>query len=240
MSVSPSKEKTAPEKGRQSAWRREKRQSPPRVQTPKGVAGEGEYRCPVRSSADTPSGVGPGDWRNRGGTRSKAAKALRGNGLRAWHGLVVVALNHMYGHRPDGGAPVPGSQATGPQEQALSLLWNLVKEFIDEKETVGVPRTSQEDWGRSIDSLRVSYTGEVLEKAVPLTLEQVLPGLPSVDHGAMVDILEVLPAHLQEVMQHPERLMLEPPQGEKPRPRVRAVEGEWPKIAKAMMDRGLV
>ena len=37
----------------------------------------------------------PGSWRNRGRTKSKAAKALRGNGLRAWHGLVVVALNHL-------------------------------------------------------------------------------------------------------------------------------------------------
>ena len=37
----------------------------------------------------------PGAWRNRGRTKSKAAKALRGNGLRAWHGLVVVALNHL-------------------------------------------------------------------------------------------------------------------------------------------------
>ena len=115
-----------------------------------------------------------------------------------------------------------------------------MKGFIDERERSGVPRTSQEEWRNSIDSLRVSYTGEVLEKAAPLTLAQVLPGLPSVNHGGLVDILEVLPAHLQHTLQHPERLMLEPPQGPRPRPKVRASDEEWPKIARAMFDRGLV
>ena len=44
-----------------------------------------------------------------------------------------------------------------------------------------------------MDALKVSYTGEVLEKAVPLTLAQIFPGLLSVEHGGSVDIMEVLP-----------------------------------------------
>ena len=182
----------------------------------------------------------PGQWRKRGDTKSKAAKALRGNGLRAWHGLIVVALNHLYGDEAGAQRPAPGSQATAPQEQALSTLWELVKGFIDEKEKGGVPRTSLENWEHAIDSLRISYTGEVIEKAVDLTLEQVLPGLPSIEHGASVDITEVLPAYLKEELLHPERLLLEPPQGKRPYPRVRAAPGEWPKIAKALFERGLV
>ena len=65
----------------------------------------------------------PGSWRNRGRTKSEAAKALRGNGLRAWHGLVVVALNHLYGDEPRGERPCAGGQATAAQEQALNTLW---------------------------------------------------------------------------------------------------------------------
>ena len=182
----------------------------------------------------------PGSWRNRGRTKSKAAKALRGNGLRAWHGLVVVALNHLYGDEPRGERPCAGGQATAAQEQALNTLWELVKSFIDERERAGVPRSSQEDWGHAIDDLKVSYTGEVLEKAVPLTLAQVLPGLPSVEHGGSVDIMEVLPPHLQEALKHPEKMMVEPPQGPRPHPKVRVVDGEWPKIARALFDRGLI
>lgn len=64
----------------------------------------------------------PGAWRSRGETKSNAAKALRGNGLRAWHGLVVVALNHLSGDEAKGERPVPGGQATAAQEQALNTL----------------------------------------------------------------------------------------------------------------------
>ena len=75
---------------------------------------------------------------------------------------------------------------------------------------------------------------------MPLTLAQVLPGLPSVEHGGSVDIMGVLPPHLQEALKHPEKIMVEPPQGPRPRPKVRVVDGEWPKIARALFDRGLV
>ena len=151
-----------------------------------------------------------GDWRKRGDTKGRASKALRGQGLRAWHGLVVVMLNFMYGDRAVGTRPTPSGQATAPQERALETLWELVRVFIDEKEANGVPRTSMEDWDVAIDSLRVSYTGEVIEKAVPLTLNQVLPGLPSPEHGGLVDILAVLPEEPQETVKHPEKLVLSP------------------------------
>ena len=140
----------------------------------------------------------------------------------------MVALNHLYGDEPRGERPCPGGQATAAQEQALNTLWELLKSFIDERERAGVPRTSQEDWGNAIDALKVSYTGEVLEKAVPLTLAQILPGLPSVEHGGS----EVLPPHLQEALKHPEKMMVKPPQGPRPRPKVRVAAGEWPKIAR--------
>ena len=81
---------------------------------------------------------------------------------------------------------------------------------MDEKEPGGVARTFQEDWVISIGFLRVSYAGEAIEKAVPLTLRQILP-------GGLVDIIEVLPAKLQD----PEDLVMSPAQGLPPRPKVR-------------------
>ena len=182
----------------------------------------------------------PGDWRNRGETKSKAAKTLRGDGLRAWRGLLVIALNYLYGERPGPDPPVMGSQATAPQEKALERLWSLAKEFIDEKDKGGVPRTSQEDWEQEVKSLKVSYSGEVMEKAMPLTLEQVLPGLPSEKHGASINVLDVLPEEFQEVLRHPEELVDPNPEGEVPRPKVHCTDEEWPLIVKAMMDRKLV
>ena len=40
---------------------------------------------------------GPGDWRERGDTRSKASKVLRYEGICLWHGLAVAAINVMHG-----------------------------------------------------------------------------------------------------------------------------------------------
>ena len=86
----------------------------------------------------------------------------------------------------------------------------------------------------------MSYTGEVIEKAHMLTLEQVLPALPKPEHGGMVNLVDVVPPGLAESLRHPERLLIEDPKGIAPRPRVRCDEKEWPKIVKAMLERGLV
>ena len=181
-----------------------------------------------------------GDWRRMGPTKSKAAKALKGQGLRAWHGLAVICLNFLHGHRPCDEKPRLGSAATGPQEAALNVIWSLVKTFVEEKGRGGVPRSSQEDWGQEVKSMRISYTGEVIEKALPLTLEQILPALPSKEHGGTVDIMEVLPEYLQEALKHPEDLILEEPAGQRPKPRIHCAPDEWPAVVKALMDRGVV
>ena len=169
-----------------------------------------------------------GEWRKRGETKSKASKVLKGMGLRAWHGLAVISLNFLHGERPGSQKPRLGSAATAPQEAALNVVWNLVKLFVEEKGQGGVPRSSQEDWGQEVRSMRVSYTGEVVEKALPLTLEQILPALPSPEHGGSVDIMSVLPEPLQEVLRHPEKLVLNNPPGMRPRPRVHCDPEEWP------------
>ena len=182
----------------------------------------------------------PGDWRQRGETKSKAAKALRGHGLRAWHGLMVVGLNFLYGNRADDEKPYLGSQATMAQERALERIWELAKEFIDEKDAGGVPRTSVSDWQEELKSLKVSYSGEVIEKARPLTLRQILPGLPSEQHGASVNIMDVLPEELQEVLRRPGDLVDPDAIGKVPKPKVHCEDQEWPLIVKAMLERNLV
>ena len=182
----------------------------------------------------------PGEWRKYGDTKSKASRALKGQGLRAWHGLAVVSLNFLHGHRWSDDAPRLGSAATAPQEGALNVIWEMVKLFVDEKAKGGVPRSSQEDWEQAVKDMRISYSGEVIEKALPLTLEQILPALPSKEHGGSVDIMEVLPPDLQETLKHPDRLVLEEPAGQRPYPRVHCNPDEWPRVVKALYERGVV
>ena len=139
----------------------------------------------------------PGGWRQRGGTRGQAAKGLLLEGAALWLGLVVISLNHMYGERVSGRPPRPGSTATSAQEAALQRIYDKVLVFIDDKGDGGVPRTREEDWEAQVEKFRISYSGEVIEKAQELTLRQVLPALPGAQHGGAVDggavdILEVL------------------------------------------------
>lgn len=93
--------------------------------------------------------------------------------------------------------------------------------------------------GKELKDMSISYTGEVIEKASFLTLDQVLPGLPSAKQGGCVDILEGLPPELAEQLKHPEKLVKVEPPHMMPRPRVLCEPSEWNKVVKAMFDRGI-
>eukprot|EP00438_Fugacium_kawagutii_P022919 Skav229978 [mRNA] locus=scaffold372:377191:382604:+ [translate_table: standard] len=184
----------------------------------------------------------PGEWRSRGETKSRANKALRVEGLLRWHGLVVIGLNYLHaGGSIEAGRAPPGGMATVAQEKALLRIWEMVKIFVDEKEPKkGVPRTPSGDWSQELEKLKISYGGEVTEKARPLTLEQILPGLPSVEHGGLVDLLEVVDEKMQKKLLHPEHMVREDIPEEIPRPQVMCGDDEWEKIVKALYERKLV
>eukprot|EP00438_Fugacium_kawagutii_P022996 Skav216829 [mRNA] locus=scaffold2314:109375:114908:+ [translate_table: standard] len=173
-------------------------------------------------------------------TRGQAQRAMRLDGLKAWHGLVVVSLNYLYGDRPKAHGPPPGARATAAQEKALTRLWDQLKVFLDDKEARGVPRTPQCDWKHAIDDVGISYTGEIVQKASSLTLRQILPGLPNPEHGGCVNLVELLSPELAKMLERPGKLVKEECLGPRPRPRVRCSDEEWPGIAKALFERGLV
>lgn len=70
-------------------------------------------------------------------------------------------------------------------------------------------------------------------------MEQILPGLPTPNHGGLVDILEVVDDKLRQRLLRPD-LMLREVIEEVPQPRVMCEDGEWPKVVKALYERHLV
>lgn len=179
-----------------------------------------------------------------GGSKSKAARGLRLSGMLVWHGLVVLCLNFQAGGcRADGQLPKRAGIALAGQEKCLLRLWEMVKRFVDQKgveKGLGVPRTPDVDWSKEVERVRISYTGEVVEKARPLTLRQILPGLPSAQHGPIVPLLDVVSGEVKEKLMNPRKLVKDQMEEELPAPRVLAAPGEWPKIARALYERGLV
>ena len=184
----------------------------------------------------------PGEWRQRGSSKSQASRVLRSQGLYVWHGLAVVALHWLHcGGQLARGLPVRGGWASVAQEKALTRIWDSLKIFMDEKTPkLGVPRTPSGGWKDELKKLRVSYTGEVIEKAAPLSLKQVLPGLPSVDHGGLVDILKVVDKKMRRKLQNPKGMLRADVIGDIPKPRVMCEQGEWNELVKAMYERRLV
>ena len=80
----------------------------------------------------------PGEWRDRGNTKTQASRALRTQGALLWHGLVVVCLNWLHsGGNISESVGGPAGGATSQQESALCRLWELVKVFVDEKPKKG-------------------------------------------------------------------------------------------------------
>ena len=85
---------------------------------------------------------------------------------------MVVSLNfNSTGSTKRGQLPDRGGRATAAQERCLERIWDAVKNFVDQKEAgknEGVPRSPKEDWSSELEKLRVSYTGEVIQKSRPI------------------------------------------------------------------------
>ena len=174
--------------------------------------------------------------------RRQAGRAQRKLGIAAWMFVIVVGLNFMWFgckfqpfhyHEPHEG-----------QRRALDRIRLAAMRFVDEMsmdKTPELPRTPPWDWLEKLKGKKVSYTGEVLEVAQTLTLEEVLPALPP----AGTPISEVLSLCSQEVrdqLEFPDEQFLPEAQHPEvvPQAKVHASQEEWNKIVQVCVDRGVM
>ena len=135
----------------------------------------------------------------------KAGRAMRRIGLLVWHGLSVLVLNQLWTGGGQGGR-APCGPPTKAQRMAQDRIWDQVKRFFDDtaevKEKV-VRAPAPATWEAKLKDFRISYQGEVVEKAHSLTLEQVLPGLPPAGYGGSVPLLELCEGEVRERLENP-------------------------------------
>ena len=203
------------------------------------------------SLAEIRTVVESGEFRRlAGGTSAKkksgdkAARAMRRIGLLVWHGLSVLVLNHLWTGGGQGGR-VPRGAPTRAQRLAQDRIWEQVRRFFDDtaevkEKVVRAPVPSA--WADKLQDFRVSYQGEVVEKAHQLTLEQILPGLPPAGYGGSVPLLELCDAEVRERLEDPlGNLLPEEELPERlPRLRVLAEVAEWHLIVGELYRRGLL
>jgi hypothetical protein len=109
---------------------------------------------------------------------------------------------------------------------------------------VSLPENSipKKDWDEATEGTRLSYIGQVVERAVELTWEQLEPALPDFDHCASIDAEALAEGECRDVLADPMGA-LDKLHSAKECPRagrniIRA--GHHLKIAKGLLARGLV
>ena len=95
------------------------------------------------------------------------------------------------------------------------------------------------DWEQKIKTTGVSYSREEVGVAQEMTWDQVEPALPPVGCAVVVDAEALATGGVKEFLQEPE-MCLKPREQwpEKPKTaKIRAKDGEWPKIAVGLWTR---
>ena len=120
---------------------------------------------------------------------------------RAWISLTAAALNHLHGEAP----PYPRHRSGAPVKKALETLGSRVIRFL--AQGVEKPLDIQSVW-LEVNEKSVSYGGEEIALAKPLTVEQVISSLPPVGHGGSVDLAPLLVGRARFLIEHPEQVLL--------------------------------
>ncbi|CAK0897904.1 unnamed protein product, partial [Prorocentrum cordatum] len=127
----------------------------------------------------------------------------------AWQILCIVALNWMYsaggricgldwcGHRP-----------TVAQLASLAHIRAQCEALVDrvDEETGRACTSPTVDFVSMLARKRLSYGGDEVSLPEPLTLAELLPGLPARGEAASVDPLAIASAEVREALLHPERV----------------------------------
>jgi hypothetical protein len=94
--------------------------------------------------------------------------------------------------------------------------------------TLDVSAGGGEDWGNFLKVKGLGYNGDVVERAEPLSLARVLPGLPPAHLCASIDVLELADGGLKTFLEHPEdSVMPDSPECECPKAgKINIVAGE--------------
>ena len=175
---------------------------------------------------------------------SEVHRAMRRIGLLAWHFLITLALNFLWsGCR--GRGKVCSRGPTRAQKLCQGRLWEAAKLFVDDtsetkEKFVKAPDSSS--WKEKLDGVKLSYQGEIVEKAQQLTLKQIMPGLPPPGYGGRVKLVDLCEGETKELLMNPLKALLTGDELPEvlPNPRVLASPEEWELIAGELYKRGLV
>ena len=133
--------------------------------------------------------------------------------------------------------------ATVAQQQALFHLSQEGSHMVAATTSAGhAVRCEVNDWNTAINDLSISYTGETVQPAQWLTVDQVLPGLPPDKFAASIELSDLCEGAVKRCLEDPS-IVLKPSLDDKdvlPKARVLCNDAEWIKISRVLLAKGLV
>ena len=166
-------------------------------------------------------------------------KTIHAAGVSAWLFLLVVALNFLhlgYGDVLEWSAPSAGCLSEG-QNGAWEYLLEQATAFVEQPGVVPVT-----GWSEFLKARRVGYNGDLLMKGLPLTWNQVEPGLPPEELAGSVDAAGIAAPNLRRYLEDPSLSVK--PRNAWPRQllqtRVRAEAHEWQRILVGLYRRRII
>ncbi len=120
---------------------------------------------------------------------------------RAWISLSAAALNHLHGEAP----PYPRHRNGASVKKAMETLGSRVMRFL--AQGVEKPLDIHLVWSE-VNEKSVSYGGEEVALAKPLSVEQIASSLPPLGHGGSVELAPLLVGRSRFLIEHPEQVLL--------------------------------
>ena len=159
-----------------------------------------------------------------------------------WSLLAICVFNFLYA----GGNQLHELRVCRdkPRPAQLAALRRIVRDarwLVERAPEDGAAQTASQNFPQVLKRKRVGYTSEEISRPQPLTLLEIIPGLPPAGAVGIVDPLTLAAGDVREALIDPSLVLL--PEAERVgiRPaRVHATDEEWNKIGVELLRRGVV
>eukprot|EP00438_Fugacium_kawagutii_P035486 Skav230564 [mRNA] locus=scaffold2372:215072:220645:- [translate_table: standard] len=173
----------------------------------------------------------------KGIPRQQKGKLVNEGCFQLWRWLIVMVLNGEY---MDWKIPqsISPSSASLAQVAALEMIGEQVKRVCqDPLISIDLPQ-----YPELLKMKKIDHAGDEITTAIPLRLEELLPGLPEAAVGGSLDPLQVASPEVTEWLVNPERVLKPVKQWPKriPRAKINCTRTEWDRVVAELYRRNIL
>ena len=159
---------------------------------------------------------------------------LRHFAVECWCELGIIFCNNLFNFKAGIARGIPNKS----QKNMLDSIFRSTEEFLrDDCRLSWKVKDCQDDFSKK----SLSYTGEEIAKAEPLSVDRIVPALPPEGHGGCVECVEWLEGYTRWLLLHPEECLVEDVGQKLPKlhAKVHIAPGERMEVARLLVKRGI-